>query len=980
VFDGRTLTAIRSFMAYDSSFTGGVRVAAGDVNGDGKADIITAPGSGGAPTVKVFDGATGNLIRSFSAYGNGFTGGVFVAAADVNGDGKADIITGEGSGGRPQVKVFDGATGKTLSSFLAYDNAFAGGVRVAAADVNGDGTPDIITGAGPGGGPHVEVFDGRTNAVIRSFYAYASSFTGGVFVGGADVNHDGKADIITGAGPGGGPHVQAFDAVTSAAIQSFYAYSPTFAGGVAVGGGDMNGDGWGDILTGPGAGTGPLVEEFGTGGSGAPTTASTPSTTTAQSTTAQSTTPPPTAPSGSPLPFRYVYNFGSTSDWQTQSASGWNILDVGDKGAADSLPAGTQGLMWLGTNLGYDDTPGVCNWELSDSQVSSIVSGAKGDTKVWGYLLGDEPDAVACPTAPAQFTQRTALIHSIDPNAKTVVALDGHDLDAHGTGQFPLWKAATDYQGIDPYPCYQGQSTCQFSQIDSAVSAADAAGLNYFAIVQAFADQTWRMPSASEEQTIINHWCASHMQGSMTFAWGYQGTPIPSDVLSVLKSFNQNGCPSAQPLSASTTTATPTSTSTTTAPSTTTTRSTTTTPTTTTTASTTSTRATTTTTTTPTTSTRTTTTTPSTTTTATPTTTTTTSSSTTSVAAPSGPLPYTVPFGAISVSTSAQLKALLANGTADNIVLENGTYDNPSAFLDSGGDHLYARNLGGAVLTAGIELGANGGPGNPSVQGLAFNVSDPSKVSDSGIIDIWGPGGQGAQVLDTTLEGNAVIAAGVMGRQVNGVVISRVIATDFTDYGIYVDPYPDTTYVPPTPSVLTDLDVTNVSRAIPKSADGTAEACVWVGNKATVSRVRVRACAWMGVWTGTAMQGGLLQDIDADGTPTGIYAEHFTKNTTFQRFRVGPSVDRGIICEWDDPAWGGVAACSGDVFKNGTIDSRLVGVYLDEGTSNTQVNGITFRNQTQAAIVDFNGVGNTYSGNNYSAIAPSGVAVSFQAL
>ena len=80
---------------------------------------------------------------------------VNVAAADVNGDGLADIITGQGPGGEPQVRVWSGAGGTELFGFLAYNAAFAGGVDVAAADVNGDGLADIITGPGPGGGPRV---------------------------------------------------------------------------------------------------------------------------------------------------------------------------------------------------------------------------------------------------------------------------------------------------------------------------------------------------------------------------------------------------------------------------------------------------------------------------------------------------------------------------------------------------------------------------------------------------------------------------------------------------------------------------------------------------------------------------------------------------------------------------------------------------------------------------------------------------------
>ncbi len=114
------------------------------------------------------------------------------------------------------MRLVNAVTGAEIFSFFAYAPTFAGGVRVASGDVNGDGVPDIITGAGPGGGPHVRVFDGAPAVAgslveLLSFFAYHSSFTGGVFVGAADLNGDGKADIITGAGSGGGPHVRVFD-------------------------------------------------------------------------------------------------------------------------------------------------------------------------------------------------------------------------------------------------------------------------------------------------------------------------------------------------------------------------------------------------------------------------------------------------------------------------------------------------------------------------------------------------------------------------------------------------------------------------------------------------------------------------------------------------------------------------------------------------------------------------------------------------
>src|SRR5439155_224923 len=120
----------------------------------------------------------------------------------------APLAVGADAGGGPNVKVYDPATGAVLANFFAYAANFTGGVTVAAGDVDNDGRADIVTGAGPGGGPHVRVFSGANPAqVLIEFFAYAPNFGGGVFVAAGDTNCDAKADIITGAGPGGGPQV-----------------------------------------------------------------------------------------------------------------------------------------------------------------------------------------------------------------------------------------------------------------------------------------------------------------------------------------------------------------------------------------------------------------------------------------------------------------------------------------------------------------------------------------------------------------------------------------------------------------------------------------------------------------------------------------------------------------------------------------------------------------------------------------------------
>ncbi len=264
-YSGKTGAIIRSFDAFDSSFTGGVNIALGDVNGDGRSDVIVGAGRGGTPHVKVFDVLTGFKFHDFLAYSKRFTGGVNVAAADFTGNGKADIVTAPGQSGGPQVQIFDGTTGKAVLSFFAFDQTFLGGVSVAAGDVTGDGKSDLVVGAGPSGAPIVRVFEplnGNTNS--RNFMAYDANFTGGVNVGVADIGDYTALDIVTGAGAGGGPHVQVFSSQSGKALRSFYAYDPNFTGGVdvAVNDVDYNGLGLSEILVAPQSNGGPHVRAF----------------------------------------------------------------------------------------------------------------------------------------------------------------------------------------------------------------------------------------------------------------------------------------------------------------------------------------------------------------------------------------------------------------------------------------------------------------------------------------------------------------------------------------------------------------------------------------------------------------------------------------------------------------------------------------------------------------------------------------------
>lgn len=276
-FDAATGEERYSFLAYDPAFTGGVRVACGDITGDGQDDIVTAAGTGGGPHVRAFDGATGALIREFMAYDPAFRGGVYVAIADVNGDGTGDIITGPGVGGGPHVQVFGGTDNAVLRSFYAFprfgptpDAAFYTGATVAGGDMDGDGFAEIVAGSGPGRYSQALAFDGETGEVRVDLQPIFGGYFGGVFVALGDLDGDGNADLALSLGSGqrtgeftNTVFVTAFGGFPTNNIGGISAaYDLNFHGGVRIALVDTDGDGTDEIVTAPGPGGGPQVRTF----------------------------------------------------------------------------------------------------------------------------------------------------------------------------------------------------------------------------------------------------------------------------------------------------------------------------------------------------------------------------------------------------------------------------------------------------------------------------------------------------------------------------------------------------------------------------------------------------------------------------------------------------------------------------------------------------------------------------------------------
>ena len=258
----------KQFFAYDQKLRFGVNLKVADVNGDGSAEIITSLMAGGKPEITVYNG-TGKTLKRFMAYAQTFLGGVNITTGDVNGDGSAEIITAPASKGGPEIAVYNGS-GRTLKRFMAYDKRIRGGYNIATGDINGDSSAEIVVSQPAGGTTEIAAFTG-TGSTVKRFYAYARNFKGGVNISVGDTNGDGSDEIVTAPASLGGPEIAVYNG-KGQTQKRFMAYAKTLRGGynvfatlngaagVAVA--DINGDGSAEIVTAPGTGMGPQVRTF----------------------------------------------------------------------------------------------------------------------------------------------------------------------------------------------------------------------------------------------------------------------------------------------------------------------------------------------------------------------------------------------------------------------------------------------------------------------------------------------------------------------------------------------------------------------------------------------------------------------------------------------------------------------------------------------------------------------------------------------
>jgi hypothetical protein len=178
-----------------------------------------------------------------------FRGGANLAMGNFDTDSQSEFVTGAGPGGGPHVRAYD-HNNRVLTSFYAYSTAFKGGVDVATGDIDGDGIDELITGAYSAGNPHVKIFklDGR---LMKSFYAFESSMNKGVKVSSGDVDGDGMDEVAVVNGPGRGSEMRLFK-IGSGQPQLMHSLSPytaAYTSTIDISIGDVIGDSKEEIVT-----------------------------------------------------------------------------------------------------------------------------------------------------------------------------------------------------------------------------------------------------------------------------------------------------------------------------------------------------------------------------------------------------------------------------------------------------------------------------------------------------------------------------------------------------------------------------------------------------------------------------------------------------------------------------------------------------------------------------------------------------------
>ena len=198
------------------------------------------------------------------------------------------------------------------------------------------------------------------------------------------------------------------------------------------------------------------------------------------------------------------------------ASTGFNATHVSpyDIYLDEAVAHGMKATVWLGSYLNE-----TCSWERDEAWIRTRIAEVAGHPGILAYQLGDEPNAAKCPSAPAQYRTRHDLVKSLDPTKDTYTVIS----TSNGVEQYPYedFAGTTDVMGIDVYPCrYIDGDGCKFQAIDEVIAEVERDGVpRYWAILQEFETDWYKLPTADQLVTQFDRWDASRMEGYWIYHW-----------------------------------------------------------------------------------------------------------------------------------------------------------------------------------------------------------------------------------------------------------------------------------------------------------------------------------------------------------------------------------------------------------------------------------------------------------------------------